>query len=105
MVGAGLPPQDEPAAEPLDVTAGIYHRRVYVGARWETVDAGGQKQTSMGLNFSGDGENWSGWRSFPVANAIFQPSAPAALAAVHNHLYTISPRLTPDGDTTQVWAY
>jgi len=106
MVEAGLPPQDEPAAEPLDVTAGIYHRRVYVGARWETVDAGGQKQTSMGLNFSGDGENWSGWRSFPVANAIFQPSAPTALAAVHNHLYTISPRLTPDGgDTTQVWAY
>ena len=105
MVEAGLPPLDEPAAEPLDVTAGIYHRRVYVGARWETVDAGGQKQTSMGLNFSGDGENWSGWRGFPVANAIFQPSAPAALAAVHNHLYTISPRLTPDGDTTQVWAY
>ena len=105
MVEAGLPPQDKPAAEPLDVTAGIYHRRVYAGARWETVDAGGQKQTSMGLNFSGDGENWSGWRNFPVANAIFQPSAPAALAAVHNHLYTISPRLTPDGDSTQVWAY
>lgn len=104
MVEAGLPPQDEPAAEPLDVTAGIYDRRVYVGTRWETADAGGQIQTSMGLNFSGDGENWSGWR-VPVANLIFQPSATAALAAVHNHLYTISPRLTPDGDTTQVWAY
>jgi len=104
MVETGLPPQDEPAAEPLDVTAGTYHRRVYVGARWETIDAVGQKQTSMGLNFSGDGENWSGWRIL-LANDVFHPTAPAALAAVHNHLYTISPRLTPDGDTTQVWAY
>ena len=104
MVETGLPPQDEPAAEPLDVTAGTYHRRVYVGARWETIDAVGQKQTSMGLNFSGDGENWSGWRIL-LANDVLHPTAPAALAAVHNHLYTISPRLTPDGDTTQVWAY
>jgi len=104
MVEAGLAPLDEPAAEPLDVTAASYHRRVYVGARWQTVDAGGQTQTVMGLNFSGDGENWSGWR-VPVASEIFQPSAPAALATVHNHLYTVSPRLTPDGDTTQVWAY
>ena len=43
MVEAGLPPQDEPAAEPLDVSAGNYHRRVYVGARWETVDAKGRR--------------------------------------------------------------
>ena len=33
-------------------------------------------------------------------------SAPAALAAaVQSHLCTIVPRLTADGDTTQVWAY
>jgi len=102
MVEAGLPPQDDPAAEPLDVTAGIHHHRVYVGARWETIDAGGQNNTLMALNFSGDGENWSGWR---VPAATFHPSAPAALAAVHNHLYIVSPSQTSDGDTTQVWAY
>ena len=105
MVEAGLPPQDEPAAEPLDVSAGIHHRRVYVGARWQTVDSNNQKHTSMGLNFSGDGENWSGWRVPATYHSIFQPSAPTALAAVHNHLYVVSPSLTPDGDTTQVWAY
>jgi hypothetical protein len=104
MVEAGLPPEGESAADPLDVAAGSYHRRVYVGARWETLDAGGQKQTSMGLNFSGDGENWSGWR-VPPANIMFQPSAPAAISAVHNHLYIVSPGLAPDGGTTQVWAY
>jgi hypothetical protein len=32
-------------------------------------------------------------------------SALATLAAAQNHVYTISPRLTTDGDTTQVWAF
>jgi hypothetical protein len=103
MVGGQ--PQDEPSAEPLDVTAGIYHRRVYVGAGWETVDASGQQTTSMGLNFSGDGDNWSGWRVPESFDISFQPSASAALAAVHNHLYIISPSAASDGGTPQVWAY
>jgi hypothetical protein len=106
----GLPPEGEPAAaEPLDVTAGIYHRRVYVGARWETVDASGQTTTSMGLNFSGDGDNWSGWRvpeTFAFGGVSdFEPSASPALAAVHNHLYIISPSQASGSGTPQVWAY
>lgn len=35
----------------------------------------------------------------------FTPTGTVALAAVHNHLYIASPGLTPDGDTTQIWAY
>jgi hypothetical protein len=42
----------------------------------------------------------------PIFDRIkFQPSAPTAIAAIHNHLYIVSRRVDPDGDPTQVWAY
>jgi hypothetical protein len=104
MVEAGLTPLDEPSADPLDVAAGIHEDRVYVAVRWQWTDSG-QTKTAMGLNFSGDGQNWSGWRTPWAYDMEFQPSAPTAIAAVHNHLYIVSRRVDPDGDPTQVWAY
>jgi hypothetical protein len=103
-VEAGLTPIDEPSAEPLDVAAAVHEDRVYVAARWQWTDSG-QTKTAMGLNFSRDGQNWSGWRTPWAYDMDFQPSAPTAIAAVHNHLYIVGQRVDPAGDPTQVWAY
>jgi hypothetical protein len=103
-VEAGLTPIDEPSAEPLDVAAAVHEDRVYVAARWQWTDSG-QTKTAMGLNFSRDGQNWSGWRTPWAYDTDFQPSAPTAIAAVHNHLYIVGQRVDPAGDPTQVWAY
>ena len=105
MVEAGLPPLDAPAGVPLDVAAGTFDGRVYVATRWQTTSGPQQQTTTLGLNFSGDGENWSGWRTPETYDGDFTPTGTVALAAVHNHLYIASPRLTPDGDTTQIWVY
>lgn len=104
MVEAGLTPVDESTAEPLDVAAGIHEDRVYVAGRWQWTDSG-QTQTAIGLNFSADSQNWSGWRTPWAYDMAFQPSAPIAIAGVHNHLYLLSRRVDPDGDPAQVWAY
>jgi hypothetical protein len=104
MVEAGLTPLDEPSADPLDVAAGVHEDRVYVAARWQWTDSG-QAKIAMGLNFSGDGQNWSGWRTPWAYDMEFQPSAPTAIAAIHNHLYIVSRRVDPESDPTQVWAY
>jgi hypothetical protein len=105
MVEAGLPPLDAPAGVPLDVAAGTFDGRVYVATRWQTTSGPQQQTTTLDLNFSGDGENWSGWRAPESYESDFTPTGTVALAAVHNHLYIASPRLMPDGDTTQIWAY
>jgi hypothetical protein len=105
MVEGGLRPQDEPNALPLDVAAGVHDGRVYVATRWETTGGDSGPGTVIELNFSGDGENWSGWRAPQAFDISFQPSASQALAAVHNHLYIACPRQGPESDTTQVWVY
>jgi hypothetical protein len=105
MVEAGLPPLDAPAGVPLDVAVGTFDGRVYVATRWQTTSGPQQQTVTLGLNFSGDGENWSGWRTPETYDGDFTPTGTVALAAVHNHLYIASPRLTPDGGTTQIWAY
>jgi len=104
MVEGGLTPIDEASAEPLDVAAAVHEDRVYVAVRWQWTDSG-QTKTAMGLNFSGEGQNWSGWRTPWAYDMEFQPSAPTAIASVHNHLYILSRRVDPDVDPTQVWAY
>jgi hypothetical protein len=58
----------------------------------------------MAVNFSEDGDNWSGWR-IPDPGK-YEASASAGLAAVGNHLYILTPQLdTANNQTTNVWAY
>ena len=66
---------------PLDVAAGIFQNRIYLASRWEFSNF-----TALALNFSADGDNWSGWRQ-PESDKDFRATATAALAPVNNHLY------------------
>jgi hypothetical protein len=104
-VEEGLPPRDQPSAEPIDVAAGVHDGRVYIATRWETTGGDGGPTSVIELNFSGDGENWSGWLVPLAYDMSFEPSASPAIAAVHDHLYIAGPRHDPDGSTTDVWAY
>lgn len=57
------------------------------------------------MNFTSDGDNWSGWR-IPDSTVQFQPAATAGLAAVGNHLYILAPQLIPgETDSTLVSSY
>jgi hypothetical protein len=111
-VEAGAGPEGAPADTPLDVAAGIFDGRIYLAARWQTVPHQPPPMTDyLAVNFSEDGENWSGWRTVPTP--AIQPSASAGLAAVGNHLYIFAPQFMAPGPgdplgedtTTHVWAY
>jgi hypothetical protein len=67
---------------PLDVAAGIFQNRIYLASRWEFSNA----LPALALNFSADGDNWSGWRT-PESDRTFHAMATAALAPVNHHLY------------------
>jgi len=106
LVEGGARPDDELASEPLDVAAATFRDRVYIATRW--VSTTGETTYSLAVNFSGDGDNWSGWRipKVPETDDPYQPSATAGLAAVNNHLYVLTPRFVGvSSDNTPVWAY
>jgi hypothetical protein len=99
LVEAGLrPEQGSPTDYPVDVAAGIFQGRLYIACRWAA------PAYYIAVNFSEDGDNWSGWR-IPESDVEVQPSGPAGLAAVHNHLYIFAPRLIAVFDDMRVWAY
>ena len=75
------------ADAPLDVAAGTFQSRIYLASRWEFSDA----LPALALNFSGDGENWSGWR-IPQSDKDFRAWGTAALATIGNHLYVFAPQ-------------
>jgi hypothetical protein len=65
----------------------------------------GQNSYYVAVNFTSDGDNWSGWR-IPDSTVQFQPAATAGLAAVGNHLYILAPQLIPgETDSTLVSSY
>jgi hypothetical protein len=95
---------------PLDVAAVAFEDRIYIASRWDTVQiplpTGGTSSTDViAINFSEDGDNWSGWR-IPLADhpgVVTDPAAgaTAALAGLGNHLYIFAP---PSG-VEEVWVY
>jgi hypothetical protein len=93
IIEAGAQPEGEiRPAQPLDVAATVFRDRVYIASRWEAPNRAGENSYYVALNFSGDGENWSGWRR-PESVTSVQPRTTAGLAAVGNHLYVVSPLL------------
>jgi hypothetical protein len=120
----GIPPEELPISpqelqgiEPLDVAATIFRDRVYIASRWKRADQ--TTDTTLVVNFSGDGKNWCGWR---VPESTAKPrldylasaespielmtNAPPGLAAVNNHLYILAvPGIDRPGGTNNVWAY
>lgn len=103
MIEAGLGPQGQPGTAPVDVAATTFRDRLYIASRWELVDGG--QEPFVAVNFSGDGDNWSGWR-VPQAAVDARAAATAGVAAVHDHLYVLAPLyLATSADITQVWAY
>lgn len=107
QVEGGLRPEGAAAAdEPLDVAAGIFHDRIYVTSRWESTEGSAYETGYLAVNFSADGDDWSGWR-IPQAESVYQAGNSAGLAAVGSHLYILAPQLAggPDNDPTPVWAY
>lgn len=108
LVEAGLRPLQGTIDDyPLDVAAGIFQGRVNIACRWRSPPPDQEHEgfDYVAVNFSQDGDNWSGWR-LPESDVQFEPSNPTALAAVDNHLYIFAPRLFRNtGETTRVWAY
>jgi hypothetical protein len=107
QVEAGLRPEGAAAAdEPLDVAAGIFHDRIYLTSRWESTEGSAYETGYLTVNFSADGDDWSGWR-IPQPESVFQARNAAGLAAVGSHLYILAPQLAggPDNDPTPVWAF
>jgi hypothetical protein len=101
-VEAGLRPAGMPSAdEALDVAASVDQGRLYIAARWQSATTtAGQNSYYVAVNFTSDGDNWSGWR-IPDSTVQFQPAATAGLVAVGNHLYILAPQLIP-GETDNV---
>jgi hypothetical protein len=102
-VEAGLAPEDgSPSDFPLDVSAGTFEGRVYIASRWQATppDPEHLGLYYLVLNFSEDGDDWSGWR-IPQSDAELTPPSSAGLTAVNHHLYLFSRNATADG----VWAY
>jgi hypothetical protein len=103
VVEGGAHPEGA-AAEPLDVACGIFRDRVYLATRWKPTN-------HIAVNFSEDGVDWSGWRTpqYDVDPAFdpadLQFSAPAALAAVGNHLYVFAPAQEGPNFRHEVWVY
>jgi hypothetical protein len=114
-VEGGTLPEELPGTEPLDVVATKFRDRVYLASRWGK-PTGETAATTLAVNFSGDGENWCGWR-VPESTAkplldyrasaaspppfVLSPNAPSGLAAVKNHLYILNSR----DESNHVWAY
>ncbi len=106
QVEAGIRPEGAAAAdEPLDVAAGIFRERIYLTSRWESTEGSAYETGYLTVNFSADGDDWSGWR-IPQPDSVFQASNPAGLAAVGSHLYILAPQGVGGPDNpTPVWAY
>ena len=91
VVENGARPEGQPSADqPLDVSATEFDDRVYIASRWGLTNTDSQY---MAVNFSGDGENWSGWRQPESPTLVFRPGGTAGLAAAGNHLYVLAPTL------------
>jgi hypothetical protein len=107
-VESGLAPEEgTPADYPLDVAAGIFEGRIYIASRWFSPppDQEDEGHEYIAVNFSEDGDDWSGWR-IPQSDVNIEPSGAPGLAAVDNHLYLFATRLFQNiGQTTRVWAY
>lgn len=102
-VEGGRPPEGAPSDEPLDVAAGIFEERIYLAPRWQSSSNELYQTDYIAVNFSEDGDNWSGWRRY---GDEYQATGSAGLAAVGNHLYILSPKLEPqNAETTNVWVY
>jgi hypothetical protein len=104
-VEAGLAPEDgSPSDYALDVSAGTFEGRVYIASRWQATppDPEHLGQYYLVLNFSKDGDDWSGWR-IPQSDAELIPPNSAGLAAVNHHLYLFAANLA--GSTGGIWAY
>jgi len=102
--GGALPADVAPANEPVDVAAGVFRGRVYLASRWKSANIGLYIKNNMAVNFSEDGDNWSGWR-VPQSPA-YSAGGTAGVAAVGNHLYILTPCIDNANDeTTHVWAY
>lgn len=81
---------------PLDVGALAFQDRIHIASRWDTVRIPLPERDTfstdvIAVNFSEDGDNWSGWR-IPIAEhpGVLQDRtarATAALAGLGNHLY------------------
>ena len=107
QVEEGIRPEGAAAAdEPLDVSAGIFHDRIYLTSRWESTEGSDYETGYLTVNFSADGDDWSGWR-IPQAESVFRAGNAAGLAAVGSHLYILAPQWAGDSnnDPTPVWAY
>jgi len=106
QVEEGIRPEGAAAAdEPLDVAAGIFHERIYLTSRWESTEGSAYETGYLTVNFSADGDDWSGWR-IPEADSVFQASNAAGLAAVGSHLYILAPQWVGGPDNpTPVWAH
>jgi hypothetical protein len=103
-VEGGARPEGAAADEPLDVSAANFDGRIYLASRWQSTNSELFLTNYMAVNFSEDGDNWSGWR-IPDPGK-YEASASAGLAAVGNHLYILAPQLdAANSQTTNVWAY
>jgi len=96
-VEGGAEPVGLQDSVPLDVSATTFRDRVYIATRWQTLD----ELSHVALNFTADGENWSGWRILD-SDLDYHPSATVGLAPANNHLYITAPN--PD-DNVAIWAY
>jgi hypothetical protein len=107
-IEAGLYPEGGTASDyPLDVAATTFDGRLYLASRWLSPppDPEHEGTTYLALNFSEDGDNWSGWR-IPASKVTVIPNKTTGIAAVNNHLYLFAPRLFPNtGQSDHVWAY
>jgi hypothetical protein len=101
LVERGGHPVEAPSDTPLDVAATASTDRVYLVTRWRTASPGGQTSAYIAVNFSGDGENWSGWRE-PEATPPPEPSNSPAITFLGDHVYVASPTVDAVGDNTQV---
>ena len=107
-IESGLYPEEGGASDyPLDVAATSFNGRLYIASRWLSPPPDPEHEGTMYLavNFSEDGDNWSGWR-IPNSDIGVLPNKTAGIAAVDNHLYLLVPRLFPNiGQGDRVWAY
>lgn len=114
LVEFGLQPEGAGAADaPLDVAAAIFRDRVYIASRWQSTQ-GVNQPIYVALNFSKDGDNWSGWRvpevEPPDANLTPRPQQTVGLATTGNHLYILAPNAAVAGGNPldargAVWSY
>jgi hypothetical protein len=104
--GAFFPEHEIGTTQPLYISATVFRDRVYIATPWKFTDMTGEIRYYVAVNFSGDGENWSGWRQ-PESILAFESGASVGLAAVGNHLYIVSRQWDrsefPDDTLVQVY--